>query len=279
MKLNPLTERRIRRFKAIKRGYWCFIIVTTAFTLSLFLELFMNHKALVISFDDVTRYPAVANWLNGWVPFAEFNDTARAKDFGLPGEAEIQYREFARWVGDPEGLEKDAAKIEREIAEDEDRFRAKLTQIFSQRGETYDSEAPLPEFKVAEYGAAIAKVHSYGMQVLASFVVGFDAAELVEEQLDRLAGDARGETQMPLFRSPASPGEGRSQRAKVSVPPAPAGHGRLEELGEALRILDLEKISGLEALLWLHDWRRRLQSAGGKVGVSDETSGGEGETG
>ena len=152
MKLNPLTERRIRRFKAIKRGYWCFIIVTTAFTLSLFLELFMNHKALMISFDDQTRYPAVADWLNGWVPFAEFNDTARARDFGLPGEAEIQYREFARWVGDPEGLEKDAAKIEREITEDEDRYRAKMTQIFSQRGETYDPAAPLSEFKTAEYG-------------------------------------------------------------------------------------------------------------------------------
>ena len=151
MKLDPLTARRIGRFKAIKRGHWCFILVTTAFTLSLFLELFMNHKAVYIRYEDRVKFPAVAEWLNAWVPFAAFSETARAKDFGLKGEAEVRYREFARWVDDPAELERDAKKIELGIREDEGRFRAKPTQIFTQRGETYDSTAPLPDFKQDEY--------------------------------------------------------------------------------------------------------------------------------
>jgi microcin C transport system permease protein len=151
MKLNPLTERRIRRFKAIKRGYWCFIIVTTAFTLSLFLELLMNHKALMIRNEDRMMFPAVAEWLNGFLPFGRLNDTARARDFGLLGDGEVPYRKLARWVGDPEELERDAARIEEGIRKDEKRFRGNLTRIFTQRGESYDPNSPLPDFKLDEY--------------------------------------------------------------------------------------------------------------------------------
>ncbi len=31
MRVTPLTERRLNRFRGIKRGYWSFIIITTAF--------------------------------------------------------------------------------------------------------------------------------------------------------------------------------------------------------------------------------------------------------
>jgi len=171
MKLNPLTERRILRFKAIKRGYWCFIIVTTAFTLSLFLELFMNHKALMISYEGETRYPAVADWLNGWVPFVSFSDTARAKDFGLKGEAEVPYRDYNRWVSDPEELSRDAEQIERDIEADEERFRRTLTRIFSQRGETYDPTSPLPDFKITEY-ARLAEKAAYLRSLQPKFAGG-----------------------------------------------------------------------------------------------------------
>ncbi|MCK5584063.1 MAG: hypothetical protein KAI33_09735, partial [Elusimicrobiales bacterium] len=52
MQMTPIWAKRIRRFKTIKRGYYSFIIITTLFVLSLFLELYVNDKPLAIRYDE-----------------------------------------------------------------------------------------------------------------------------------------------------------------------------------------------------------------------------------
>ena len=57
-KLNPLTVRKLQRFQSIKRGYWSFRVVTTLFVISLFLEMIVSSKALVIHYGARTAFPA-----------------------------------------------------------------------------------------------------------------------------------------------------------------------------------------------------------------------------
>ncbi|MDW2277641.1 ABC transporter permease, partial [Vibrio sp. 1074] len=39
IKVSPLTQKKIRHFKEIKRGYWSFVILSIMLILSLFAEL------------------------------------------------------------------------------------------------------------------------------------------------------------------------------------------------------------------------------------------------
>ena len=151
MVLTPLTEKRLKRFKSIRRGYLCFAAILTAFVLSLFLELAVNRRALYIRYGDETRMPAVAEWLDLWLPFLHMDAVARKSDFGLRGEGELDYREYARWVADPATLEADAAALEAFIVQDEADFRGKLGKAAAERGQEYDVAAPLPDFKIDEY--------------------------------------------------------------------------------------------------------------------------------
>lgn len=151
MKASPLTERRLRRFRSIRRGHWSFVFITTAFVASLFLELYVNNKALYVRWGDHVETPAVAQWLNGFVPFLSLDDVARNREFGLEGDAELDYRQFARWADDPETLEADAKEIEEEIRADEEEYRERMEKIAKQKGAAWDPESPLPEYKVEEY--------------------------------------------------------------------------------------------------------------------------------
>ena len=38
MKVTPLTEKRIKKFRSIKRGYYCYVFISTLLVMSLFLE-------------------------------------------------------------------------------------------------------------------------------------------------------------------------------------------------------------------------------------------------
>ncbi|GIW71639.1 MAG: hypothetical protein KatS3mg102_1181 [Planctomycetota bacterium] len=111
MELSPLTARRLRRFRRIRRGYWSFVLISTAFTSSLFLELVVNHRPLYVRYGERVQLPAVADWLNFIWPWAELPASARWADFGLPelGEGELDGRRLAQWIAEPAALERLAA--------------------------------------------------------------------------------------------------------------------------------------------------------------------------
>jgi hypothetical protein len=57
MQLTPITAKRFTRFRRISRGYWSFMVLSTLFVTSLFLELIVNEKPLVIKFPGQGRLP------------------------------------------------------------------------------------------------------------------------------------------------------------------------------------------------------------------------------
>lgn len=92
-KLDPLTERKLKRFREIKRGYYSFGILITLAILSLFAELFANGRALVVKYDGSYHFPI-------------YSSTQLGHSFGLTGRdanAPVNYRnlqEYYREQGD-----------------------------------------------------------------------------------------------------------------------------------------------------------------------------------
>ena len=151
MKMTPLTERRVRRFRQITRGYFSYLTITTLFVASLGLEMISNHKPLYIRYNDHRQMPAVGDFLNFWLPGERFNDEARWKDFGLNREGEVNGRKLSAWVRDTTLLEQEAVKLEQSIQKDVTRFRSILKARAARQGEAYDPESELPEWKLAMY--------------------------------------------------------------------------------------------------------------------------------
>jgi microcin C transport system permease protein len=151
MKPTPLTEKRIRRFKQIKRGYACFVLVVMASVMSLGLELFVNNKPVYIRYGEKVQFAAIANWGNFLIPFAKFNDRVAADDYGLDDAGDLDCRAYSAWVRDPAALDAKIAAMEEGIAEDEARFRRVLEAQAKNRGLVYSFSQPLPESKLQEY--------------------------------------------------------------------------------------------------------------------------------
>lgn len=82
VKLNPLTIKKIRRFKSIKRGYYSFIILLVMIFVSLFAELLVNNRALIVHYGDTYYFPTYGNLIPGTT-------------FGLDYSYETNYRELA----------------------------------------------------------------------------------------------------------------------------------------------------------------------------------------
>jgi microcin C transport system permease protein len=82
MRFNPLTLKKFRRFRSIKRGYWSLILLTALFALSLFGELLVNNRALFISYENHWYFPAFHSGIY------------TGEDFGLNYKSEAKYREI-----------------------------------------------------------------------------------------------------------------------------------------------------------------------------------------
>ncbi|MGC9451560.1 MAG: ABC transporter permease subunit [Oceanipulchritudo sp.] len=84
IRLNPLTVKKLRRFKEIRRGYYSFVVLLFLSILSLFSEVIANNKALVVRFEGETVFPV-------------FSDVMLGHEFGLQGElanAPVNYRDL-----------------------------------------------------------------------------------------------------------------------------------------------------------------------------------------
>lgn len=84
LRLSPITQRKLKRFKDIKRGFYSLIIVTTLFLLSLGLELFVNNTALIVKY-------------NGTYAFPVYGPVKVGSDFGLEGpnaNIPVNYRDL-----------------------------------------------------------------------------------------------------------------------------------------------------------------------------------------
>jgi microcin C transport system permease protein len=84
LRLNPLTVKKLVRFKQIRRGYISFVVLLFLSILSLFTEYVANGKALIVSYEGQLSFPTYA-------------DIKLGKEFGLTGDkanAPVEYREL-----------------------------------------------------------------------------------------------------------------------------------------------------------------------------------------
>ncbi len=80
---DPLTRKKIQRFKAIKRGYWSLIILVLLLILAALAELLVNSRALVVQYQGEWYFPTYGQVLSG--------DT-----FGQGYQYETNYRQLQR---------------------------------------------------------------------------------------------------------------------------------------------------------------------------------------
>ena len=63
--LSPLTQRRLRNFRANKRGYWSLWIFLTLFIVALFAEFVANDRPFLVSYQGEFYLPAFELTLEG----------------------------------------------------------------------------------------------------------------------------------------------------------------------------------------------------------------------
>jgi ABC-type microcin C transport system permease subunit YejE len=84
-RLNPQTAKKVRRFKAIKRGYYSFLAVAIVVVITAFGELLVNSRALFVSYEGDWYFPTYTKFHPG-------------TDFGLDYDYEVDYRALrAQW--------------------------------------------------------------------------------------------------------------------------------------------------------------------------------------
>lgn len=82
-RLNPITQRRWQRFRAIRRGYWSAVLFGLLILVSIGAELLVNQRALVVSYGGEWFFPTYGSVLPG-------------STFGLDYDYEANYRELKR---------------------------------------------------------------------------------------------------------------------------------------------------------------------------------------
>ena len=89
IKINPLTLKKLQRFQTIKRGYYSLIILLVLIIISIFAEVFVNNRALLVKYNGSFYFPTYGDIIPGTV-------------FGLNYEYETNYRELAKRLNAPE---------------------------------------------------------------------------------------------------------------------------------------------------------------------------------
>jgi len=82
LRLSPLTVKKFKRFRSIKRGYYSFIILSAMMLISFGAELLINSRALVVRYEGEFFFPTYGSILPG-------------NTFGLDYEYETDYRQLA----------------------------------------------------------------------------------------------------------------------------------------------------------------------------------------
>ncbi len=81
--LNPLTRRKLQRFRSIKRGYYSFLLLSLLLLAAAFGELLVNSRALIVHYQGHTYFPTYTAFHPG-------------TDFGESSSYEVNYRKLAQ---------------------------------------------------------------------------------------------------------------------------------------------------------------------------------------
>ena len=79
--LSPQAKKRWSKFKALKRGYYSFILICALIILSLFAELIASNRPIAIQYNDTIYFPT-------------YGDIIPGTTFGLDYQWETNYKEL-----------------------------------------------------------------------------------------------------------------------------------------------------------------------------------------
>ena len=86
---ESILKRRWKKFKTLKRGYYSLLTLTVLYTISFFLPILINNRALIVKYDDSLHFPIFSGYISG-------------EEFGqdVPGEAKYRKlkEEFSKQV-------------------------------------------------------------------------------------------------------------------------------------------------------------------------------------
>lgn len=80
--LDPLTRKKFRRFRSIRRGYVSLLLLGAAILLSIVAELLVNNRALIVHYEGKTFFPTYGAIHTG-------------REFGFDYDYEVNYRALA----------------------------------------------------------------------------------------------------------------------------------------------------------------------------------------
>ena len=87
--MNPITRRKLARFRSIRRGYWSFIVLMAIIVASAFAELWINQRALVVYYEGEFYFPTYGSEHTGQTFGEEYryeaNYRALKEEFAAPG--------------------------------------------------------------------------------------------------------------------------------------------------------------------------------------------------
>jgi len=114
LRIDPITRKRLQRFRRIKRGYYSFVILTAAVLISLFSNFLANRRALIVSYEGRIYLPTYR--------FHEMATFGQSDEYGFE-DVEADYRtlkkefselraEFAARMESFDGTEKELLAAE-----------------------------------------------------------------------------------------------------------------------------------------------------------------------
>ncbi len=81
LRLDPITTKKLRRFRSIRRGWWSFWTLLVLVAAAFLAELLVNHRALLVRHDGAWHFPAYGSMIPG-------------RTFGLDYDWETDYRQL-----------------------------------------------------------------------------------------------------------------------------------------------------------------------------------------
>jgi len=96
VKSESINQKRWKKFKSIKRGYYSFIIIIGLYILSFLLPLFVSSKALVVKYEENFYFPAFSSVIPG------MNDYYDGTMFDQEDLGEANFRQLQKKWADSE---------------------------------------------------------------------------------------------------------------------------------------------------------------------------------
>jgi len=88
LKFSPITKKRIKKFKNIKRSYFSLYVIIILYLLSLCAELICNNKPILVRYNNKYFFPVYKIY--------------RGTEFGLQSPLEPQYKSFLKTLKSPD---------------------------------------------------------------------------------------------------------------------------------------------------------------------------------